>query len=230
MALGQTKAIRRIGNVSGSVWFDDVVANTIDDMLTGFAAFVIKDKNRRTAAANPSVERKFVGGQEGRDEFTVKVGESIRYEFEYLKKIVIDAHRRLKLNSPVQTGPDSWGIPADKFRYADSHVLLCNGVAYDDPTDIPEDAQEVIITNLMPYARKVEMRGWRGTAGGFHVPYHTYELTATELKKYSNIVNIKFTFVDMPGMSSLSQKAKAAASERKLTASMRYPALIISVR
>jgi hypothetical protein len=221
-------AVRRIKNIHETQYFEDVVATSIDNMLASFAARAIQGKNKIVTRQKPSRVTTYVGGQEGRDERTVKIGESIRYHFDHLKKIVIDAHRRLVLNSPVQIGPDSWGIPADKFRYADSHVILCNGKATFDPMDIPEDAQEVIITNLMPYARKVEMRGWRGPAGGFHVPYHTYELTATELRKYLQIVNIKFTFVDMPGYAVGKYATHRLASRR--AAAQRYPALIISVK
>jgi hypothetical protein len=221
--------VRKVKTGTQAFNVDLLVSSTIDEAMRIFAAKAIEGRNKVQKKNRPSRTTTYVGAREGADEFSVRPGETIRYHFDYLKTIVVDAHKRLRLNSPVQIGPSSWGTPPDQYRYKDSHIILAGGQAYDDPLMVPDDATEVVITNLMPYARKVEMRGWRGTTR-FHAPYHTYELTATELKRYSNMVNIKFTFIDMPGVSTLSKKAIGTATKRQQAAAIRYPALIISLR
>jgi hypothetical protein len=214
-------AIRRIKKTSANPTFDAAAANLAGDILGAFADFAIAEKNKVMSrpVKRPSKVTTFVGGQRDRDEYSVKPGENIVYEFDYLKNIIIDAMKRLKNNSPVDRSADR-----DKYVYRNSHIILVNGKVYNNAEELPDEGvTEVIITNLMPYARKVEMRGWGKLK--FHVPYHTYEFTATELKRYSNFVNIKFTFIDMPGFAAGKQ---GTASEQ--SRSIRYPALIITTR
>ena len=210
-------AIRRIRNLSETITVQDIT----DDILGAFAQRAIIERDRVVKRYKPTRVQKWVGNREEADERTVKMGESIRYHFDYMKSIVIDAHKRLRQNSPVDTR-----ATADRFRYKDSHIIIADGQVYEDPLVVPDDATEVTMVNLMPYARKVELRGWgkRGSVT-FHAPYHVYELTYSELKKYSNIVNIKFTWIDMPGFAAGKQATRSDRSR-----SIRYPALIISLR
>ena len=210
-------AIRRIRNLSETITVQDIT----DDILGAFAQRAIIERDRVVKRYKPTRVQKWVGNREEADERTVKMGESIRYHFDYMKSIVIDAHKRLRQNSPVDTR-----ATADRFRYKDSHIIIADGQVYEDPLVVPDDATEVTMVNLMPYARKVELRGWgkRGSVT-FHAPYHVYELTYSEIKKYSNIVNIKFTWIDMPGFAAGKQATRSDRSR-----SIRYPALIISLR
>jgi hypothetical protein len=222
-------AIRRIKQISETYTFDNVLIDIVNDLTKAHADFAVSEKNRvmKRPVKRPSKVKVFVGGREGADEHTVKPGEKIEYQFDYLKSIVLDAHKRLRANSPIHRGPTkAWGTMPDRYVYRDSHIVFVDGQMYDDPSLIPDTAGEVIITNLMPYARMVELRGW-GKSGGtsFRAPYHTYELTAAELKRYSNFINIKFTFVDMPGFA-----AGKTATKSDQSRSIRYPALIITPR
>lgn len=222
-------AIRRIKQISATYTFDDVLADLVTDLTKAHADFAVVEKNRvmKRPVKRPSKVTTFVGGRQGVDEYTVKPGEKIEYQFDYLKSIVQDAYKRLRANSPLHIGPTkAWKTMPDRYVYRDSHIIFVDGQMHDDRDLIPDAASEVIITNLMPYARKVELRGW-GTAGGtsFRAPYHTYELTAAELKRYSNFINIKFTFVDMPGVA-----AGKTATRSDLSRAIRYPALIITPR
>ena len=214
-------AIRRIKNVSEPFVLDNIIASTVNDAMQILAAKALEGRQRVQRKYHPSKTTVFVGGREGADERTVKPGETIRYQFDYLKSIVVDAYKRLRMNSPVDIR-----ATADRFRYKDSHIIIADGQVYEDPLVVPDDATEVTMVNLMPYARKVELRGWgkRGSVT-FHAPYHVYELTYSEIKKYSNIVNIKFTWIDMPGFAAGKQATRSDRSR-----SIRYPALIISLR
>ncbi len=214
--------VRRVRNLQETITVSDIQ----DDILSAFAERAIMERNRVVKRYKPTRVVKWVGGREGADERSVKLGENIRYHFDYLKSIVIEAHKRLRDNSPIHVGPTVTGTMPDQYRYKDSHVIIADGTPYYDATTLPDDITEVTITNVMPYARKVELRGW-GKKGSirFHAPYHTYEITASELKRYSNIVNIKFTYIDMPGFA-----AGRQATKRQRAASIRYPALIISLR
>lgn len=210
-------AIRRIKNVSETITVQDIT----DDILGAFAQRAIIERDRVVKRYKPTRVQKWVGNREEADERTVKMGESIRYHFDYMKSIVVDAHKRLRQNSPVDTRAS-----ADVYRYKDAHIIIADGTVYESPELIPDDTTEVTLVNLMPYARKVELRGWgkRGSVT-FHAPYHVYEITASEMKRYANIVNIKFTWIDMPGFAAGKQLTRSDRSR-----SIRYPAMIISLR
>lgn len=219
--------VRRIRNVTETFDLTEFSATTIDEAMKLFAGHAVMSKNHAVQKYKPSKVTTFVGEQEGRSEFTVKPGETIRYELDYLKSIVAEAHRLLRLNSPVQTGPDSWGQPPDDYKYIDQHYIFDGKRYVDDPEEIDDDATEVVLVNVAPYARKVEIHGWKGTQR-FTAPYHTYEMTVQQMKKYANVVTIKYTFWHVSGFEVGRDAAHRLRSRRE--ASARYPAMIISLR
>jgi hypothetical protein len=223
--------IRRARNLRETFTPQALENATIQNALQALADAAMAGKARVVKRYNPSVVKTFVGEQQGRLETSVRLGESIRYEFEYMKSIAMDAWKILRLNSPVHVSPTKgWETKPDNVVYRDSHIILADGIAYDNPAMIPDDVTEVIITNLTPYSRKVEMRGWHKTTSvNFHMPYHTYELSAKELRKYANVVNVKFIFVDMPGFA-IGKGSRHGAKRSDQARAIRYPALRITLR
>lgn len=108
-------------------------------------------QNRDSVIANgqaPQFYTTTVDGRRGAAEETARLmGGTIVYQFSSLAQAANWALAECKKRSPVASG---------NFRY--SWVLLVNGTVWPDLDDIPMDA-EVWITNLTPYARKIEVGG-----------------------------------------------------------------------
>jgi hypothetical protein len=222
------RRVRRVRNIALQPFsIEDFVADTIDEAMEKFAAYAVREKTRATQRYKPSRITTFVGEREGRSEFTVKPGESIRYELNYMKTIVIEAWKLLRLNSPEQTGTDTWGLPPDEVKYKDNHFIFDGQQYYDNPYMIPDDVTEVVLVNPLPYARKVEIHGWKGKYR-VSAPYHTYEETVRQMNKYSNVVTVKFTFWQVSGFGVGKYANHRLRSRRE--ASERFPAMIIKLR
>jgi hypothetical protein len=220
--------VKRVRNIALQPFsVEDFVATTVDEAMSQFAAIAVREKNRATQRYRPSRVTTFVGEREGRSESSVKPGESIRYELDYMKSIVIEAWKLLRLNSPKQTGTDSWGLPPDNVKYIDNHYIFDGKRYHDDPNMISDDVTEVVIVNPLPYARKVEIHGWKGKYR-ISAPYHTYEETVRQMNKYSNVVTVKFTFWQVSGFGAGKYKEHRLRSRRE--ASERFPAMIITLR
>lgn len=89
-----------------------------------------------------------VDGRRGAAEETARLmGGTIVYQFSSLAQAANWALAECKKRSPVASG-----------NFRSSWVLLVNGTVWPDLDDVPMDA-EVWITNLTPYARKIEVGG-----------------------------------------------------------------------
>jgi hypothetical protein len=132
-----------------------------------------------------------VDGQAGASPDRVKLGGTIVYLFKLgsatLQEAVDDAFRMLAELSPVQTG-----------RFQNSFRLFVNGVeqnlvAGGEALELRDD-DEIQITNLQPYARKIE-RGWSSQA-----PNGIFEVVAAGLKsRYASTLRINFAYDRYPG-------------------------------
>lgn len=176
-----------------------------------------QELNRVLNKDKPSGYVRYVDGIANVPEENVKFGGRIRYNFSYIQDIVDLAMGVILVNSPV----DHENSDRRNIHYQDNHVILVDGreISLDQIKDIPADA-EVWITNLLPYARKIEMN-----FRGYYVSSGVYEKAYTAIKKYANVASIKFTWAEYPGMAvgRLSRSGKRG----DLAKSMRYPTLII---
>jgi hypothetical protein len=222
-------AVRRVIRLDETFNLLKTTAETVEQLRQSFitrAKFERAEVERRN---KPTKTKVIVGGVVGAPESNVKLGQTIVYEFSYMKNIVTDIWNTLHMNSPVHDGPDSSGQMPDSVRYIDNHLIIAGGEVYNKPDGLPDDVTEVTFINLVPYARKIEFHGWgkKGTAG-FHVPYHTYEITANQMRKYGNFVNIKFTYTYMSGFEV--GKYSRSKSISRQSSSARYPSIVISLR
>jgi hypothetical protein len=112
----------------------------------------------------------------------------IVYLYRYATEVVENAITVLQRISPVRSG-----------LYAKSHTIYVDGheVAR-APTDI---TREVVISNPVPYARKIEIGKTRsGRPFVIQVPNRIYERTARALQqKYRNVATVKFTYMAIAG-------------------------------
>lgn len=94
----------------------------------------------------------FVNSRPALSEFEVDVPGPIVYVFSWWGEIIATALTELIKRSPKRSG-----------RYAASFIVLVNGVQVSAGAPI-SDAAEVIITNVQPYTRKIEVGGMQMNA------------------------------------------------------------------
>jgi hypothetical protein len=112
----------------------------------------------------------------------------IVYLYQYLTEVVEVALTTLQRLSPVRSG-----------LYAKSHTIYVGGSPVGRaPKEI---TQEIIISNPVPYARKIEVGKTRsGRPFVIQVPNRIYERTAKALRsKYRNVAKIEYTYIRVAG-------------------------------
>jgi hypothetical protein len=95
------------------------------------------------AGASPQYER-FVNNRPGLPEEAVTIPGSILYVFSNWNLVINAAIAELQKRSPRRSG-----------RFASSFIVIANGALTMDFASIPA-AAEVIVTNAMPYVRRIE--------------------------------------------------------------------------
>lgn len=124
-----------------------------------------------------------VDGVEGAAEETVKASGVIVYDYDRLDLVADVALDTLRQLSPIEKGD-----------YVRSHVLFVNGQPVDTLKGNWKEGDEISITNLVPWARKIEIG-----REGYHAHPHVYERAAHLLaNRYGNIAKIIFTFRPVP--------------------------------
>jgi hypothetical protein len=111
----------------------------------------------------------------------------IVYLYHYTTEVVEQAVLLLQRMSPVRSG-----------LYAKSHTIWANGHRISQaPKRLVE---EIIISNPVPYARKIEVGKTRsGRSFVIQVPNRIYERAAKILRaKYRNVAKIEFNYVRIP--------------------------------
>lgn len=122
---------------------ESISAEAISAELAAFA----KQELARTIATGEGspVYRRFVDQVEGAPEESVTAPGPILYVFSWWTEVIAFALAELIKRSPRKSG-----------RYAESFIVLVNGAPMAEGMAIPGDA-EVIITNVQPYTRKVQV-------------------------------------------------------------------------
>jgi hypothetical protein len=125
---------------------------------------------------------------------------SITFEFHLLFEVLEWIDEQLILHSPVRSG-----------KFAKSHVWFANDVEM-DPLN-PPAAEEYVVLNAQPYARKIE-RGLSPQA-----PEGVYEgVAALARRRFGNIAHIRFGFRSFPSgaVGNWAGSASAAALAREI--------------
>jgi hypothetical protein len=151
-----------------------------------------------------------VDGRRGASEDQVKPFGVIVYRFAYWADAANWAIEQLQNLSPVDTG-----------IYRENWTIIVNGEEV-GPSQIPQDAPSIAITNREPYHRKIYVG-----AKGFRTRAHFIDKVASQLRAspYGNQVQASIEFIDIPDPYILQKNGgrKSTAKGQPLT----YPALVL---
>lgn len=168
----------------------------------------------REGRASPNY-RRFVDGQEGAQEATVKPDGVIVYEFSYIAEVIIFALAFLRARSPVASG-----------RFRESFVVSIDGrpipAAAFNPRSVPL-AAEVIIYNSQPYGRKIDVQIVGGKPLRFSVPAGLYADAVRAIRRqFGNAMTAERLYsINHPGQYILRRGKKRGQR-------VQSPALVIS--
>lgn len=199
----------------------DVRANFAKEQLVE-----VQNINRAALGDFPSY-RVFVDGVETSALDSVSPNGTIIFDFDLGTGIVAFIHKLLMDASPVLFG-----------QYRRSHTIYADGVEVEEPRDA-EDADEVVILSLVPYARKIEGTGKRPPQSP-KAPNGVYQVAAEMAKRrFGNLARVTFTYQDVIGGSSALEawargnarrRSGEAKQRRQLAKNMRQPAIYIRFR
>jgi hypothetical protein len=148
--------------------------------LAEFARTEIVDArvtNRQILGREPPF-KVFVDGNEGAALETVRPDGVIVVDFQLVNELLLWIGTQLEANSPFETG-----------RYKRSHALFADGQQVSWETGVPQEAEEYVFINLVPYARKIE-RGFSSEA-----PDGVYQVVATLARRqFRDFASITFAY------------------------------------
>lgn len=184
-----------------------------------------KDVNRQALGEAPD-HVTYVDGIASQALEMVRPDGRIIFEFDLATGVVAWIYQALLQASPVQDGD-----------YKRSHTIYADGVEVEDPA-LAEDADEVVILPLVPYARKIE--GGRRRPQSRQAPNGVYEVVSVmAARRFGNLARIRFTYMSpIGGASTLAKwagansgrKQGAKAQGRQLQKNLRQPAILIRFR
>jgi phage gpG-like protein len=185
--------------------------------------------NRAELGRDPPSER-FVDGRRGSPLESVKPGGRIVYLFavggESLRDAVDEAARIFAEIAPVGRPPDP-----HPGLYVRSLALLVNGVRRDFATEGAaiefKETDLVSLTDLVPYARKIEIGHMK-----MSVPNGVMQRVAQRLRRrFGNVLNIRFSFEHYPGFAvGRTRTGGALRTAKEMRRASSYPTITLSVR
>jgi hypothetical protein len=172
-----------------------------------------------------------VNGSTDAPEESVRPPGPIVYRFSWLDEAIVFALEFLRDRSPVG--------PAEMGHYRDMHQVLIGGTLIGDSSS-PESLRdaviplgsEVVISNAMPYARKIEVGAMNMT-----VAPHVYEDARKAVnRRYSQLLRADVRFISRSDgyvLKTPSKRNRRRRDERSRgggAESLTYPALILNLR
>jgi hypothetical protein len=158
------------------------------------AALAAEKRDEVIVRDHPSNVTTYVDGREGAQLISVKPdGGVIRFEFSYLDEIV-----RAILDMLVSASPFAPKRPnaSPPTHYKEEHAVFLDDVeVLELPQRIPPTST-VVISNLQPYARKVE-KGFGPDLKSAHGVYQAVANLAA--RRYGNMAKIIYTWMQFPG-------------------------------
>lgn len=160
----------------------------------------------------------FVDGREGANLESVNPDRgTIVAEWELLTDVLRWIAATLEERSPIISG-----------AYKRAHTMFADGVEVPKGGVIPE-AEEYSFTNLLPYARKIEIGKTKaGRAFVIQVPNRIYERTAQDAKaRFGNMAEIFFTYRGIVGGAQIKAGTVGRAHNKS---DVRYPTIYLRAR
>lgn len=189
-----------------------------------------EDHNARILGRAPA-HTTIVDGRRDAPEESIRPGGTIVYLFEVgqatLEDAVDEAFNLLVNLSPYREKRPNANPPT---HYRDEFRLYVNG----DRRDFADlgravtfaGGDEVWITNLQPYARKIE-RGWSSQA-----PNGVVETVMAIIRaKYGSVLSVKFSYRQFPGLAvGRTQRGGTPKTRAEVRRAESYPTLILTVK
>jgi len=157
----------------------------------------------------PSFKR-YVDGREGATETSVKPGGTIVYEFSHASGVVVFALAFLEARSPTGPMPSS-GPRLYRKPYRESFYVAIDGKFIPPggfrPYALGDDWEEIVIGNVQPYSRKVDVQQIGKRRLRFNVEPGLFQDCARELsRRFGNFVTAKRVYtMKFPGQYQLQQ-------------------------
>lgn len=150
------------------------------------AAFAKNDRDEylRSVGGHPTYQT-YVNGREGVPEESVTLPGPILYQFNWLRPIAQAGLEWLRRESPRQSGD-----------YMRGHFAMYNGDEV-EIANLPADATEVVLTNDLPYSRKLHVGGMRTSAP----PKIFEECRQAILARFGQVVEAQVKFLFLTGTS-----------------------------
>jgi hypothetical protein len=151
-----------------------------------------------------------VDGRRDASEDQVKPFGVIVYRFAYWRDVATWAIGELQKLSPTDSG-----------IYRENWMVIVNGQEV-GPSQIPQDATSIAITNREPYHRKIYVG-----AEGFQTRDHFIDKVAAEVRasQFGNQVQASIAFIDIPDPYIL--RKSGGRKDRAAGQPLTYPALIL---
>lgn len=170
---------------------------------------------------------------------SVRPNGSIRYDFSYIGDVVQYALENLIKRSPASSVVSKAG-PDYPEHYEEAFYVGINGrfiMATDFVADAVPYNAEIIIGNIMPYSRKVDVQMVGNKTLHFETPANLFDSSARAVvRRYGNIVTCKRIYTaNFPGRQyklKVEQRFKKRPAKIKRTVGtlVESPALVIGVR
>lgn len=208
-----------------------IIADVMDApaIRASFARDRLAEAQQQNRAALGEVpdHNTFVDGMPSEVLEKVRPDGRIIFEFEIGSGVVAWIFAALTEASPVLTG-----------KYRKSHTIYADGIEVENPT-AAENAEEIVILSLVPYARKIEGNKRRPpqSAKAIKGVYQVIETMAK--RRFGNLAHIKFTYMNPIGGASdlvrwagrnASQAQGSKKQDRQMQKNLRQPALLIRFR
>ncbi len=146
---------------------------------------------------------------------TARADSLIIIEYRYLREIVRDTLIALVQRSPQRSG-----------RYARSFVVLVGGVEIDQIEQMDHDVPEVVIVNVQPYARRLEV-GKRSDGRPFVVqvsPGIMEDTARLARRRFGNVATVRFGYINLANVATL-RRAQGTGRGRRAGDAITYPAI-----
>jgi hypothetical protein len=195
-----------------SVALTDLDPAAMQKELAAFARRSVADVIRSGEA--PADYEVFVNGRQGAPEESVELPGPIVYVFSNWKLAIETAIEELQKRVPRRTG-----------RYAASFVVLVDQRVVTDFSNIPAEA-EIVIMNSAPYTRKMETGANKTGARHFDLARGAFN------RRFSGVFNAQLMFLNVasglvPGVPWILKRSGGRRKDRQAGMPITYPALVI---
>lgn len=194
----------------------DIAPERVNAALAAFAKAELQRVIQSGQAS--SMYDRYVNGRKGLSEDAVIVPGSILYVFSYWPNIIRAAVDELRRHVPVKSG-----------RYASGFVVLADGAIARKYADIGPES-EVIVLNVRPYTRKMEV-GANGKRSGQH---HFEKARQALNRQFRGTFRVEKRFIDVraglhPGVPWILHRSAGRRRDRSAGQPISYPALVMNM-